>query len=505
MKNMIKKHRVSMAKAIFGIGMFLLFFCFSYSCHPQVVLDYDDWSYIAYTRIPIPWPTFWNPSRVLPEILMPLSGFLGAAINKVFPKLQYIKAQTAGTAFVLSSLEVFYFMSLLRLLMRRRGNSLKIAAGLTAVFCLLHFLAFRTSAIGNSYLFQSANLTCCYFYLIPALLNAGMSNMLLSSEKETLSFMPGKERFRTAIIFCGLYFSLFSNLYASILLSSFAGWDLLSHIRRGKGRQELRSFAKEHEIPILILLFFSIAVIFEAFGGRAKLTYQTEQNYWQNLAETFMLFIQTLKSCNWLFSLIIVFGIIAEIGICLYQRHSEEARLLCLCGITVVVFVLLLCAKVSPSYITRPEVLISVFFYIFLLAMDGFAAFLQKFPRSGRLLPLLILIVAVAVNPPGRTFGESYSIDCEITPETCIAVSQDVVDQVVSAVEAGETEAEIEVMFTGEYGSENWPQVTYMADALQKALVRHGVIDHAISLEIVPSTEFNEKYGLHFALVEGNS
>ena len=60
----------------------LLFVClcvFFIKIHPIMLFDADDWTYLAFTRTSklLPSRNEWNPTRILPENLMPLAGYLG--------------------------------------------------------------------------------------------------------------------------------------------------------------------------------------------------------------------------------------------------------------------------------------------------------------------------------------------------------------------------------------------------------------------------------------------
>lgn len=53
-------------------GLFLLFFLI---INPIIPYDADDWTYLSRFRIPLPLISEWNPTKVLPETLMPFVGW----------------------------------------------------------------------------------------------------------------------------------------------------------------------------------------------------------------------------------------------------------------------------------------------------------------------------------------------------------------------------------------------------------------------------------------------
>ncbi|MBC6910552.1 hypothetical protein DT304_04555, partial [Lactobacillus reuteri] len=74
-----------MKKRIFLINFVIFIFIYVYltQISPIVPFDGDDWRYIGALRIPLPMWGVWNPTRVLPETLMSVGGYIAAFI--VYP------------------------------------------------------------------------------------------------------------------------------------------------------------------------------------------------------------------------------------------------------------------------------------------------------------------------------------------------------------------------------------------------------------------------------------
>ena len=507
------------------LAVFAGIFCFCYFAYPQLILDYDDWNYVSYARLPIPWPTFWNPSRVLPECLMPLIGYLGALVYHVFPKLGYIGAESLCFSAVLSGVETLYLCMFSRLIRKKYGMDL-LRAGLTAAFFfLLHFLIFRTEQKNNMYLFQTANLTCVFFYLVPALLNASLV-MYFMSETDIFRNFFSKQKSREGrtigkklFVLAAVYFCVFSNLFGCIILAVFAGCEILKGLWRNR-TASFSAFLKENALAGIILLLFLTAVCLEAFGGRAGLSYEDQIPFMTGLKDAFSFSSELFPkiSSAALAVIVLILAGFAVSCICVRKKTAEEEdasdrRVLDLTknlflqsvfsAMLIGTFIILLSAKVCSDYVLRPEIVISFFFMLFLAVSLTLAAILSRQPKMTVPAALLVLVMLILTNTPGRTFAGSYSLDCEASPETVAAISQDVVDQVIAAEKAGEKTVTVDVMFTGDYGSSNWPQVTYMGEALGKTLKKHGVIDSNMEIGIFPSDKFNEKYGLVFEEPEG--
>ena len=60
-----------------GVIIFVFVVVFYTYFHPLYIFDTDDWTYIAANRVPLPSTDAWNPTRILPEVLMPLTASLG--------------------------------------------------------------------------------------------------------------------------------------------------------------------------------------------------------------------------------------------------------------------------------------------------------------------------------------------------------------------------------------------------------------------------------------------
>lgn len=502
------RRKVNISEQIGWIVVSLFLFAFCFFIHPQVILDYDDWSYVSLLRPPIPSPTFWNPSRVLPELLMPLCGYLGALLFRLFPATGYIRAETLCFSLALS-LTLFVYLRTFSSCLRKRlalgSGTIFLTVGF---FFLLHFLIFRTQAQQNSWLFRTANLTCCFFYLIPALLNYSAVFLFLARPELTEPCIK-ENPLRTAGVLLLVYFCIFSNLFANIILAVYAALRILA-----EGRKTGPSIAllRKTRFFLLILFLWVLSILLEGLGGRAELT-EHSVPFIQDFRETLRNAVSVLRSLSPVFVLLAVGMPMAAF---LSEKNDRKSgmrislRMILMNGegllfpALITVYTLLLCAKVDVSYIYRPEVLITVFGTLLAFVSAAFGTLVSRTAKGGLIGGILLLGIFFYTDLPGRTFAESYGIDAVITPETCMAVSQDVVDQVVEAEREGRTELTIDVSFNGDY-CENWPQCVYLQEALIPTLLRHGVISQPIQADIFPSMEFNAKYALDFPLLRENT
>lgn len=104
-KEVLMKQRLQ-SILVWGV-MFLVMYIFYTRIHPLVIYDIDDWTYISNTRDALPLIGNWNPSRILPEILMPLSASLSAYL--IYPFVgDYIMSMAYVFAFILCSTILTY-------------------------------------------------------------------------------------------------------------------------------------------------------------------------------------------------------------------------------------------------------------------------------------------------------------------------------------------------------------------------------------------------------------
>lgn len=156
----------------FPVLLFGVMMIYFYQVHPFILFDGDDWRDMGGARnVALPKWHDWNPSKVMPESLMPLVGYLGAYVFS--PLLgDYLHGISLAVACVAALAVTAYTVLLKDVLERRFGLSTWLAAGGTGIFLLMHFLVFKNSVQGNVSLFTTPNVDCffittCPFYSMP--------------------------------------------------------------------------------------------------------------------------------------------------------------------------------------------------------------------------------------------------------------------------------------------------------------------------------------------------
>lgn len=501
MENMASKRERRLTLG-FLAAVFVFMFVFFYNIHPLVILDADDWTYVSYSRMALPSARYWNPSRILPELLM--SGCSNFAVFALLPLMHdYIRALSLVYALVLSLFITGYTWCLLRLLERRIGLERVWSLPAAALFLIFHFLIFRTKSSGNSYMLRSCNVTCYFYYTIPALLNCSLLMYFLSGSGPD-AYMREGGVLKKGVLLLLCYLAVFSNLFASVILATYAGcvllFALVECIREKRG---VLSLIRERAVSLGIFLMWCVSAVFELLGGRAA-SFDGEKSLGALLAVSAGRAVDVIKSMSPIFLLLAAglaaMALIAYLSAKKTGAASGEAKglflTLILSGAIVSALIIILAAKTDPKYIDpyRADLIFGMtFFPVLLITLCG-AYVLRRFGWVRVLVPLMIVVLLSAVNTSSATFAESNMI---LTSHEKVAdMSRDVLEQVIAADRAGLLTAEIYVSDVGT--SDNWPQATYMGKRLADSLYKHGLISREIELIIVPSQEYNEKFGLDF-------
>ena len=151
------------------IGMFIFFT----GAHPLIAYDGDDWVNLSKMRHFIPMWHGFNPTKILPETLMPFVGYFSGYV--VTPITQnYVNAVTIVSALLVSGFITMYIYLFSRFI-GTLGNPSRYGNVLVCIILLLsHFFIFKQKSDLSNFLFRSFDLTCYFHYMIPALLNISL-------------------------------------------------------------------------------------------------------------------------------------------------------------------------------------------------------------------------------------------------------------------------------------------------------------------------------------------
>lgn len=481
---------------------YLSIFAFCYlwfaHIHPLVVFDADDWTYIAYVRKAMPVWGEWNPSRVFPEVFMPLVSSVAVFLLRPFG-VGYMTALTAGNALVVSACITVYVFCFGQLMKRLFALGNLEAGYASALFLLLHFLVFRSRDFGNTYLFYCVNVTCYYYYLIPELISAALvMSMVKNPSFDAFLEMgsPGKK----GLFFLAVYLMIFSNLPASGILAVYAGARALLALLRQLKSFRLKAYVRENGLYLLILGGWLFSAVFELSGGRADSMGAESNPLISGLVEALFVFKDTIFNCNRLFLVLCVglFAVAAMLFLLTKKKETvdqtflEQSIVWILSAGVMLLYTMILSAKVQVGYMARSEYLFGVFFFGLLLVLVSASYLMARKPKLLAVVPIALCILFFEINLPGNTFQEATMQ--YVDPGVCVQISNDLVEQALAAEKAGQSEMEL---YVPDWKNEdNWPHAVQLMDRMSQALVEHGVLREPIRMHIIPSADMNEKFGL---------
>ena len=472
----------------FGIWIFFAFFLFIFfaNIYPLVIFDSDDWGNAGFMRTALPSLIFYNPAKILPETVAPLSSKIG---QYFFLPLtgDYIRSMTLAYSLVLTFFIMFYSLMLDKTLKSLFKLKTSGSLVLTAFFVLFHFSIFRINPDNNQFLFGSTNLTCIWHYVIPNLFASAMVLWHITRKKKDMISSPVLQ----GLVFFACYMAIFSNLYSSIILASYAGVSLLFNIVKSF-RSQLEKTERYRSINYFVILcFWAVSLFFEYNGERAKIFSDFRLN--TSIAN----FVDWIYQINKLTLLVLLLFVFLGIFTIIKIRDGrwfllETLAELILCAVIEVIFLVLLSAKTGGRYIARIDVIFGVFFYLLLIVIILAAFSINHFPRFLIFLPLIFFIVLSNTCVGNRIYREINLLNLD--PRSAIAVSNDLIAQVVAADKANMNEVTV---YVPKYNSaDNWPHALYMGPNFGATLYRHGVTSKRMNVTVIPSEEKNIEFNI---------
>ena len=494
---MVKK--VSYETLFFAICFIMLFLFFAY-VHPLIPYDGDDWANLSMMRVAYPRWGIWNPIKILPETAMPLIGYISAYLFNPIVN-DYITSITLCASIFFSALITLYLYFFYRFLKSIYELPNNVGIFITLLFLLINFLIFKSDKFNNMYMFYSVNLTCYFHYVLPALLNSILVLYLLKFK----NLLKEKGILKNSLIIIGIYLSIFSNVFHSIMLITYIFIELLFGFINDKNIRsikinELKIYIKENADWVLIITIWLLSLFFEANGGRATQIGHSifELPKWQTLMALGTLLKQASKG----FIAILIVGVLIALVIYIKTKNKTadddiyETMTLksLLCLLITVVYVVLISAKASPGYIAVTHVAFSFLFYLFILLFNAIAYIFKKYPKAVIVLPLVCFIIAIQTLNTDKHFRESNMRN--IAPYKCVLIDNYLIEQVVEADKNGKKEMVL-IVPKGD-NRDNWPHPKYMGGNISRTLYAHGVISQDMKITIKPDENINKKFHLGY-------
>ncbi len=471
-----------------AIGVFLFICVFFSYIHPLAIFDQDDWHYLANYHRPFPLWGSWNPGRVMPEIIMPIAGYIAAYFVTPFNG-DYVNAVTLTSSIIMGAAVLGYYLVFNKLI----GHIFRFKPVMTVLlslfFLLAHFGLLRSQDTGNVYLLFGLDLTCYFFYVLPFLLNAGLV-MFFMAVKDFPAYYGALSNSKKGLFIVLLYLAIFSNLFDSVILASFCMIQLCEGLYHKQ---------KPYKFHLVILVLWILSMIFEVNGHNAAHMSKGPGHFQLPIGDTFAYFLGLARQIDWSYIALAIVCLTA--AIILYRRTKlptaidrryKQLMVYCVGAlIGTMIFLVLLCAAAQPDYAGRIQSMAGVFFYgVLMLALCG-AYILYKTSFGKTTLPFLLLLFFIMGTNGFSVFNESNTFNKP--PQECMAVSRNLIQQARIAEASGQKEMTLRVP-KGDDAS-NWPYPTqYFGNHFAHTLYSHNLVGHALKIKVQIDSEMNSQF-----------
>lgn len=490
---------------IWYIGVFTFFYIWFTQIHPLVVFDGDDWTYIIGGRRALPEWRGWNPSRIFPEVVMPLVSTAAVFLLRPFG-VAYLSSMTIGHAISVSACIVIYMFSFAQLTKRLFNQGRMETVCMSLLFLLLHFLVFRSKKNDNTYLFYCHDLTCYFYYLIPGLLNAALV-MYMVDNTGFETFLKAGSPLTRGLFLLSIYFLIFSNLPVSGILAVYAGAKVLASLLDRIKTFSMKRYVRENALYLLILTAWLVSAVFELFGGRSEDLGSSNRALIPGIKAAFLAFGDVVLNCNksFLAFCLLVVGAAFLLLFLAKEKNEIDYKFLrwvlffAVCVCAMFVYLLIMSAKVGSSYMARTDCLFGLFFYGLFFVLLCFFYLITKKPKMMIFVPVMVCVLLSRIDNRGNTFIESNVRN--IDPAICVQIGDDLVEQAMAAEKAGLLEMNLYVpVWKSDWENRgNWPHSLHIMPRLSTTLIEHGILHKPIVMHIVPTEEMNEKYGIRIS------
>lgn len=485
----IKNHD-SLVRIVFTIFVFLATLIFFINIHPVTIISGDDWGNFSSSRSAYPeWHGF-NPIKVIPETIMPYSGFIASFVIKPILGVNFLFSIAIVTAIIVSLLLSVFFNELFKFINIHLRVKKEVTVFVLAIIFLYMFSFLKSKPDNEStYLLWEINITCYYHYIIPAIINTTFSLYLLRTDL-SLSELKRKKPLYVGWIFFVVYSCIFSNIFHSIIIASACISKILILTIQ---RKNTKNFLNYGAVYFVILSVWMLSVFFEANGERAS-------SFSENtllLQDSIVRFVSIVASnSNRIYRNLLIACWAIGAGVFLISKSRKDKNLLLKesilflsLGMIVFIFVMLVCAKSSPGYTERPAAMWGIYINIFIATGLLLAWIVERNKISIYFLPIIIFILVSKAAAPNTSLREPYNLN--LTYEQAYKITDNIINQVMDADQKNQKELELRV--PKEADEDNWPFPIYMGQSVYDTLKSNGIISNKIKIKIKPDEGMNEE------------
>lgn len=470
--------------------------------NPVIPYDYDDWRYFGFFESdPIPRLGRWNITRILPEYLVPLSGYLAAFI--IFPIVgDYLASASIALALLLALFLSTLFVVSYRLfrVLCESGATCTFVSTMMMILC---FAIFKHSPAGNVHMFFADTYNLYFCYVLPNILNSIFVLILIRELvlHESLS-IGSKLSLNTGILFIGIYFCIFSMLFSAGILLSFAVSVVIirffsAFIHKQKISQRLKAFfidlVRNYNIVLIIIAGMGAAMVLELQSGRSNADWDsiyTGSLFSSAFVNRIILsaggLIGQIKSINKYVFLIIAFITLAAI-ICYMRQKNRQNRIIGLalkCFIPLLFLAFFYAIVSAKAGIDRTGLIYctyGMFFFLVLFISLTSLYLIEEVPFSRIFFPFIsVIMIMIVLN---STSWPYFSFQTEEKAK--------ITNQVISLIdEASESGHEAIVL----YVPDNYPLPLWATSRLSHTLYFHNITPTKMTILDVKYSGNNSMY-----------
>lgn len=477
-------------KWLLFIFVFVVITVFFTAIHPLTIISGDDWFNLSLGRQAYPQWSGFNPTKVVPEVLFPLFGNIASSI--IMPLgFTFLQSVAYITAILVASLTVVFLYQFYMLLREKMDFSAYVSSLLVIFYLLCLFGMFRTLDNNSPYLLWEQNITCYYHYIVPALINGSLAIYFLRKEVHALRVVS-ENRVTAGMLVFAIYLCVLSNIFASVFLAILCG--VIVFVELISRRYKIIETIKAYPFHVVTIVMWVISAVFEMNGGRAEMMTKGHMN----ISATINAFASLLKLSERTFMVVMAIGVIFG-AVYLLKGSDEKSNngryvfwVCILSGLITTVALILVCAKASTNYAARPVVMWGTFMYLIIVASIGIGYLIAVFKPVNYIVPIVVLCLVNKTTDQNHSLRESHNGNVPFAVAN--AISQNMIDQVKTAVNANQRTMELHVPKGDD--NDNWPFPVTRGKAISETLKSNGLIPRNIEIKILPDREMNAKYGM---------
>ena len=381
---------------VFLFTILVVFFC---RVSPYIPYDGDDWYFAGSMRWPFPMWGVFNPSKVLPETLEPLCGYIAAYI--VYPITgDYVGSLSLVMSFCIASISFAFCLMVYRFLTKALDVSIRRALAIETIILLSFFCIFKQRTAASYFALWSGDVNCCFNYVIPGMINGITVLALEIYSKETNT----KDYLKKGLLVIGIYFSMFSSIQLNIILAVYAAVKILEYIfyvSKSLRSVLTKEFIRNNSWYLGVLATWCVTLLFEFNGGRAKVV--SGESFWtQGFGVTLQNMGLLAKKVNPIFgamvlAVLVIAIILSELGAS--KKNSFDIairnalRRILLIGSIMFIYLLLLYTKLGGGYASGTDCMWSIQFVVYWTFAVSLAEVVSKLNAVRLFVPLGIVVI----------------------------------------------------------------------------------------------------------------